>query len=273
MIIDSHAHVVLPTSAQLADMDRAGVEQVVLFTTTPHIERAENASLAALQAELQVLNRLLSGGFSPEQRSAQMQQAIAELKGAIHAAAGRAFGFGPVPLGLSQEDTDAWVETHVLGNGFRGIGELTPGSPGQMEALAPIFKAARNYPGLPLWVHTFHPVTLEGIHILMTLCQRFPSVPVVFGHTGGVHWMEVLAFAKEQGSVFLDLSAAYTPLSVRTALAEVPERCLFGSDTPFGDAALCREMIERVSPTPAVTDLVLGGNAQRLLQQCAFGKS
>ena len=77
--------------------------------------------------------------------------------------------------------------------------------------------------------------------------------------------MEVVAFAKEQNSVFLNLSAAYTPLSVRTPLTEVPERCLFGSDAPFGDPALCREMIEVVSPSPSVTDLALGGNAQRLL--------
>lgn len=137
----------------------------------------------------------------------------------------------------------------------------------QLEGMdrAGVSQAASKYPGLPLWVHTFHPVTLEGIHILMTLCKHFPSVPVVFGHMGGVHWMEVVSFAKEQNSVFLDLSAAYTPLSVRTALTEVPERCLFGSDAPFGDAALCREMIELVSPSPSVTDLALGGNAQRLL--------
>ena len=137
----------------------------------------------------------------------------------------------------------------------------------QLEGMdrAGVSQAASKYPGLPLWVHTFHPVTLEAIHIFMTLCKYSPSVPVVFGHMGGVHWMEVVAFAKEQNSVFLDLSAAYTPLSVRTALTEVPERCLFGSDAPFGDAALCREMIEVVSPSPSVTDLALGGNAQRLL--------
>lgn len=266
MIIDSHAHVVLPTSVQLAGMDRAGVDQVILFTTTPHIERAKGSTLSALQAELQILDRLLSGAYTPDQRSAQMLETIEELKNAILAAAGRAFGFGPVPLGLSQYSTDAWVETHVIGNGFRGIGELTPGSSAQMEALDPIFSAASSYPNLPLWVHTFHPVDLKSIHILMTLCQRHPSVPVIFGHMGGVHWMEVLAFAKEHPSVFLDLSAAYTPLSVRTALSEVPERCLFSSDAPFGEAILCREMIELVSPSPAVTDLALGGNIQSLLR-------
>lgn len=266
MIIDSHAHVVLPTSAQLADMDRAGVGQVVLFPTTPHIERAKDATLASIQAEMQVLNRLLSGAFSPEQRAEQMLGTVSELKKALQDASGRAYGFGPVPFCLSKQDTDAWVETHVVKNGFKGIGELTPGSSAQMKALEPVFRAASNYPGLPLWVHTFHPVTLESLRILMSLCQSFPTVPVIFGHMGGVYWMQVLAFAKEHPSVFLDLSAAYTPLSIRTALVELPERCLFGSDTPFGDASLCQKMIELVSPSPAVTSLALGENAQRLLR-------
>ena len=41
-----------------------------------------------------------------------------------------------------------------------------------------------------IWVHTFNPVALGGIKILMELCQKYPTVPVIFGHMGGSNWMD-----------------------------------------------------------------------------------
>ena len=38
--------------------------------------------------------------------------------------------------------------------------------------------------------------------------QQEPAVPVIFGHMGGSNWMDVIAFAKEHGQAYLDLSAA-----------------------------------------------------------------
>lgn len=55
MIVDSHQHVMLPTSMQVKKMDDAGVDKAILFTTTPHVERAASATLAAIGAEMQVL--------------------------------------------------------------------------------------------------------------------------------------------------------------------------------------------------------------------------
>lgn len=77
--------------------------------------------------------------------------------------------------------------------------------------------------------------------------------------------MEVIAFAKQRKNVYLDLSAAFTTLSVKTALVEVPEQCLFGSDAPFGEPYLVRQFIEYVSPSLSVTRLALGENMANLL--------
>ena len=266
MIVDSHQHVMLPTSMQVKKMDDAGVDKAILFTTTPHVERAESATLAAIGAEMQVLYQLLSGSYSPETRISKMKDTILELNQAIQTAPDRFCGFGPVPLGLSEQATAEWVAEHIAGNGFKGIGEFTPGSETQIEQLEPVFKASEDYHSLPIWVHTFNPVTLNGIKILMGLCRKYPAVPVIFGHMGGSNWMDVIAFAKEHGQAYLDLSAAFTPLSVKTALTEVPEKCLFGSDAPFGEPQLCRQLIEFVSPSHSVTELALGGNIERLLQ-------
>ncbi len=58
------------------------------------------------------------------------------------------------------------------------------------------------------------------------------------------------------------------PLSDQNSngLTEVPEKCLFGSDAPFGEPQLCMQLIEFVSPSLSVTELALGGNVERLLQ-------
>jgi len=41
---------------------------------------------------------------------------------------------------------------------------------------------------------------------------------------------------------------------------------LFGSDAPYGDPVLARELIERVTPRGVVRDRVLGGTAARLFE-------
>ena len=61
MIVDSHQHVMLPTTMQIQKMNDAGVDKAILFTTTPHVERAATATLDAIGAEMQVLYQLLSG--------------------------------------------------------------------------------------------------------------------------------------------------------------------------------------------------------------------
>ncbi len=78
--------------------------------------------------------------------------------------------------------------------------------------------------------------------------------------------MDVIAFAKDNENVYLDLSAAFTHLPVKTALTEVPEKCLFSSGAPFGEAQLCRLLIEFVSPSTSITEMALGGNVEKLLQ-------
>lgn len=100
----------------------------------------------------------------------------------------------------------------------------------------------------------------------MNLCGKYPSVPVIFGHLGGSNWMDVIAFAKDHENAYLDLSAAFTSISVKTALTELPERCLFSSDAPFGEPKLYRDLIEFVSPSTEVTNMALGDNIAKLLK-------
>lgn len=263
MIIDSHEHVMLPTEKQLNGMDDAGVEKTVLFTTTPYPEKARN--LAEFEQEVQILNTILSGHFIKEERCRSIKRTIAELRGVLQAHPDRFYGFGTVPFSLTDEETAAWVAENIVGNDLKGIGEISPAG-GTVKLLLPIFKAASQYDRLPLWLHTFHPVTKEDIMEIAALCDQFPNVPVIFGHMGGVNWLDVIHFAKEHPNIYLDLSATYTAVAPRFAIEELPERTLFSSDAPFGDPLLYRQMVERLSPSKEVAERVLGGNIADLLK-------
>ena len=145
--------------------------------------------------------------------------------------------------------------------------EFTPGNEQQIIQLETVFQAIENTKLYPVWVHTFNPVTINGIKQLMKLCEKYPEIPVIFGHLGGSNWMDVIKFAKEHKNVYLDLSAAFASIATKMALVELPERCLFSSDAPYGEPYLYKQLIEFVSPNEEVTKMVLGENIVKLLEK------
>ena len=144
MIIDSHEHVMLPTTMQIHTLDEAGVDKAILFTTTPHIERAKSSTLEDINNEMQTLYKVLAGYYTPQERIAKMKETIAELQQAISVVPDRFYGFGPVPLGLTENETSDWVDTYVIKNSFKGIGEFTPGSEDQVKQLEGAYLQSRN---------------------------------------------------------------------------------------------------------------------------------
>jgi len=265
MIIDSHEHIMLPTELQLKKMDAAGVDKTILFCSTPHPERAKN--LKELEAEMNALQKILAGANEKEGNLNRLKRNISEVTDVIKKYPDRFWGFGSVPLELSLEETQEWLDTQITANSLHGIGEFTPGNEQQIMQLETVLKAVLNTRICPVWVHTFHPVTSSDIRILMDFCVKYPEIPFIFGHMGGSNWMEVIHFAKEHKNVYLDLSAAFASIATKMAITELPERCLYSSDAPYGEPYLYRQLIEFVSPTQEIADLVLGNNVLRLLNK------
>lgn len=263
MIIDSHEHYMIPTERQITMMNEAGIDKTILFSTAPHPERA--GTFMELKREMDILYKILSGDHSKEANIRRMKDNIEEMVKVLRKYPERFWGFGPVPLGLTVKDTAEWIENDIIFNNFKGVGEFTPGSDEQICELETIFQALEEYPGIPLWIHTFQPVTLSGIRILMELTRKYPKIPVIYGHMGGYHWMDVIEFAGTVPNAFIDLSAAFSTLAVRMALTELPEKCLFSSDAPYGDPLYSRRLVEDISPSDEICDQVLGGNILRLL--------
>jgi Predicted metal-dependent hydrolase of the TIM-barrel fold len=264
MIVDGHTHVILPVEKHLALMDTAGVDVSVVCMTRVHPEKAQD--LAAFDHELQTLNAIIAG--QKNNGLASIQSAVEEQIQVVHEHPTRFIGFGTVPLNLSQKEMVAWIEKYVIAPQFRGLGEFTL-VPGTISLLEPVFALAREYGKLPLWVHTFDPLQLTDIQELITLSQRYQDVPLILGHLGGLHWRETISLVKEVPQAYLDLSATYVKVSVALAIQALPERTLFSSDAPWGDALVSRTMIEQATPSAEVRERVLGGNMLALLQRTA----
>jgi hypothetical protein len=263
MIIDSHAHVMLPVEKQILMMEEASVDKTILFSTTPHIEKAYD--MESLENEMQVLTNILASNTTVEDRIKNIKKTTEELKEVIDNNPAKFIGFGQVPLKLSYDETKEWISENIVKNKFYGLGELSPG-PGKIKDLEVIFKSSQELGKLPLWVHTFYPLNIDDINELIELSKKYSEVPLILGHMGGTNWLQTIKMAKENKNIYLDLSATFTTLAPTIAIKELPYRTLFSSDAPFGDPLLVRQMVERISPSKEVVDNVLGGNISRLLK-------
>ena len=260
MVIDGHSHVTFPISKHIEDMDAAEVEKTVLFSTTFHPERAQNFS--EVRTSIQFLNDLLDGkkGAMADAR----QKSVIELAEAIQMYPKRYIGFGAVPTGLELDATLQYVDKMIEKNGLSGMGEFTPGS-GQIPLLKNIFIASQEFHNLPVWIHAFFPLNLSDIKEISELAKSYPKTPVILGHLGGINWIEAVALAKETANLYLDTSAYYSTFVLGTILNEIPEKCLFGVDRPFGDLQLSKDAILKLAKTPSIANAVLGENIAQLL--------
>lgn len=78
-------------------------------------------------------------------------------------------------------------------------------------------------------------------------------------------YKDVIDFAKTVSNAYVDLSAAFSTLAVRMAIGEVPEKCLYSSDAPYGEPKLSKEMIEFLSPSRKISRQILGENILQVI--------
>jgi uncharacterized protein len=259
MVIDGHAHVMLPPERQFQLMEEAKVDCTILFTSMIHPETATN--MEAFETELNSLYDIVNGVKNPLN---ERIHATTELAKIIKENPTKYIGFGSIPYDLSYHENLEWINKYILANDFRGIGELTPGS-GQVSQLEPLFLASREVGNLPLWVHTFLPLNFEDITELLSLAKKYPAVPLILGHLGGIHWLNTLKAVRDIRNIYLDLSATFTTIAPSFAIREYPERTFFSSDAPYCSPLTARTIIEQIVSDPHILEQVLGGNIARLL--------
>lgn len=260
LIIDGHSHVTLPVKKHIEIMDKAGVSKTILFSTTLHPEKAE--SLKDLKNSMRKLNNVV-GGKSNSIIEAKCKS-IDELVQAIRTYPDRYVGFGCVPLGLSKNDTNSYIEKNIVSNKLAGIGELTPAS-GQVKTLKTIFEASMTFGRLPIWIHAFNPLVLQDIKEIAELCRNFPNIPVILGHMGGSNWITAVELAREIPNLYLDTSAYFSTLVLKIVINELPLKCIFGVDMPYGDLQLSLEAVKKMCNDEYTAKAVLGDNISKIL--------
>ena len=77
--------------------------------------------------------------------------------------------------------------------------------------------------------------------------------------------MNVIDFVKEAPNAYLDLSASFSSLVVKMTITEVPNKCLYSSDAPYGEPLLNKQMIEYLCKDEKVRKNILGRNISKLL--------
>ncbi len=90
-------------------------------------------------------------------------------------------------------------------------------------------------------------------------------MPLIIGAHGGFSWLAVIEMIATAPNTYLDVSGTFSVLQPTVAAAEIPDRLIFGSNSPYGDPLLARQTIERVISSPALRAAVLGGTITALL--------
>ncbi len=165
--------------------------------------------------------------------------------------------------------------------GLRGIGELHPDTQGydlgDRETMAPLLEIAREH-GLIVTTHSSEPVghNYPGKgrtypEVLWQFIRNFPDVPIVCAHWGGGLPLYGLMPEVKDGlsHTYFDSAATtllYDSRVFKTAASVVgAERILMGSDYPLVRARKVMGQVESSALPRSDKDLILGGNAKRLL--------
>ena len=251
MIIDIHAHLWADPAAQRARAAVAGVDTTVLLSTRFHPESA--VALDGLRREFARLLSGLDGGANGQSDPADSYvRSTAELIAALDAAPAGAVGFATGPTADSAGAREL-IENQLLNPSIVGIGEITPAG-GHGADLEPFLQIASDHAGLPVLAHGFAPNTVQDIRTYADLAARYPRVPLIVGAFGGMSAMTLVELAAQRPNLYLDLSSALQVFMVRAAAATVPEQCLFGANSPYGDPLASRSTVEASPPPrPAVS--------------------
>jgi predicted TIM-barrel fold metal-dependent hydrolase len=234
-VIDAHAHVgrfgswagVAATSEELLrEMDAAGVERAVVFSPDNALARAA------------VLGRpdRFTGYVWPNPHDA-----------------------GALPL----------VKRAVREWGFRGI-KLHPLVHAFLptdEEVIPIVEFARKEQ-IPVAIHSGHP-PFSLPWSIGELAELYPDVLLVMlhmGHAHGVYIQAAINTARKHDNIVLETSGVSMHSKIKEAVERVGEgRVVFGSDYPFHAYAVELGKVEAAGLTEGQRELVLYGNAKKLL--------
>jgi uncharacterized protein len=109
------------------------------------------------------------------------------------------------------------------------------------------------------------------------LPEKYPKLKVIYAHAGVPHYQKLWPYVKATTNVHIDLSSPYLDEPLRRAAVEAmgPEKCLYGTDGPFGypakadglyDHGAILAEIDRLPISTKQKEGILGENFAELAQ-------
>ena len=277
MIFDCHTHIFPP---RIRDNREEYLARDPLFA---HLYADPKAKLATAEELIASMDRegiglsiALNIGWSSLELCQETNDYIME---AVSRYPDRLVGFCAVPPKAGEEAL-AELERCASG-GIRGIGEMRPDIQGfdlgDEAIMRPIVEAAKRH-RFTLLTHSSEPVGHEYTgkgditpDVLYSFISRFPDLPIVCAHWGGgLPFYALMPEVKRAlGNAFFDTAASpflYQPQIFRH-VAEIvgADKILFGSDYPLMPPSRVIKQLRSLGLGEEVEDMILGGNARRLL--------
>jgi len=277
VIIDFHTHVLPPQIKK----DRSKYIELdpsfAVLYSKPEAKIATAEELIASMDEAGIdISVILNYGWTTHELCLETNDYILE---SIARYPKRLVGFGAVQ---PQSPTAAVTEIERCARaGIKGVGELRP----DMQlfdltdevVMAPLVEALKKN-GLIMLIHASEPVghdypgkgniTPDTLYPFIT---SFPELKLVCAHWGGglPFYSLMPEVKKAMGNVFFDTAASpllYSPQVYQQVVQLVGgDRILFGSDYPLLAPGRLLKEIEEAGLPPETKELILGGNARRLL--------
>ena len=277
MIIDVHTHIMPPgireNRSRFAEKDRC----FDLLYSNPKAKIATAQEVVDNMAQEGIdVSVVLNVGWDSHELCQITNDYILE---AISTYPHKLVGFGAIQP-LDQVNAVKEIERCARG-GMRGIGELRCDTQGfdfaDKDSMMPIIEVVREYDMIVL-THTSEPVGHiypgKGAitpEIIYGFIQNFPDIKLVCAHWGG--GLPFYALMPEVAELFTNVyfDTAASPFlyknDIFTYVSSLvgKEKILFGSDYPLIKQQRIVEVVLSLDCPQDTKDMILGGNAQRLL--------
>ncbi|MBX3247678.1 MAG: amidohydrolase [Myxococcales bacterium] len=287
MIIDMHAHFeprMLPAAAALTKMDAAGVDKVVLIP-------AMNEPIPETPEALLAFIRQLLRHRATRPLAERIHRATMTPHGDVKIR-GRTIPIYPLP------NNDRVAEVMAAHPGrFLGWIFLNPRADPDVLGTFERFAAMPGFVGVklhPHW-HDYHTALLDPIlracearrmpaliHLgfgrrgdFRAMATRYPKLPIIAAHAGFPFFGDLWHYRRAHPNLYVDLSSPYLDEALaRAAVAAMgPERCLYGTDAPYGfpdahhtyDYGEIRGWIERLPVGTREREGIFGARFEELL--------
>ena len=277
MIIDFHTHVFPPgVKENRARYIRSDPFFASLYSDPKAKVATADELIASMDQNGIDLSVILNGGWATHELCVEFNNYILE---SISRYPDRLVGFCTVQP-QSVEEAIAEIERCAKG-GIRGVGEIRPDVQpfnfAEREAMEPFIEVMKEY-NLILLTHASEPVghQYQGKgsitpDMLYPFITDFPDLTIVCAHWGGgLPFYALMPEVKEaMGNVFFDTAASpflYNPQIYGQVIQVVgADKILFGSDYPLLNQSRLLKEIDSQDLPPETKNLILSGNALRLL--------